>query len=1716
VVEVAVPPRKPDPRGCGGDSGAPPASGSLTELARSIDGELEVLMGTPERVEALCARLQQALRAAPAGTLHDEVLALARRLRERDGAIAAPVFGLVAEAATSWEAPWPVLREALQAREPAFVREALGIALVRARAGTLAIDDSVVGCLADLVDREGIPWSEPAVLGTIRGILTVRTDAAASPEEQLLALYLGPGPFSLRRLAARLLDVAGQPVSASIAARLLGREAHAFLSPFLVYTRAGHLDLLYLAPDGPGAGVPARVLESMRGAVEVCGESLARAVIAEVGWPRVCAGLEAGRFIGVTVGGSIPFMVRPGEAPLLEMLAGARRTGEALLIVAHGGLQAAAPELTDAGSAAARFRALNLSHATLLAEIMDVAPLDRGRIERLLGGMDRVVEDFVALFGGQAEECAILPGLYRELKGRILEMIPREGAAPQLSAELTRLVLAFEDPRTPGDVRSLHGLKRYLHQRGLRLGFHLVESGGATNRTVEILLCGSGRLLHRVPGIEYVDFEPSPGAAPGGRGNGSAIPDPVAVVVEGLGRQLLHGQRDFPTVRIFCYGNEVHYFLGYGTHPAFLRVDYSPPLLGGMVDLEFYGVSKYEMAQHPNMQLDALRLFFRRLEFDCSVEATRVRARYDKERALDLGDLRARTEALFRLVPYLMDLDWIIGGLALDADARGEVAQAWAERFALWGALPLAQMLTRDRQAILAAVDEGPAGRTEIAWNGVGPYRDRFTPSPIASDFAALHRRLRAAGLDLPARMEDCATPVGQLALERDLLQPLRDAIERGEIVLGPEGPCVRAPDQFARLSEAERFAEILAGDDRELRAAGLLARLTGPLERGLRFRTTGSLNGHEIQRAPLVLRGERLSLYVLRDAAGIVRLALCGPGEVIWRRRAGPDSPWVSSPFLEAAALSSLLRAGGYLIAGVEPPAAEPEEAVGIRARFLGAGLPSPRPPAPGERRAAGLRASPGRAAGPARFGTAGRRAEDLDGAVLLAPSVRPEDSVFLYHCAGIVSTGGGILSHAGLIATQFRKPALIVPGEWRSGEDGAPALVYRTSEYRLDEREVHGFRVSVRHDILEREHRMEEGDLVVVDADAGTMRVLGHDRDALALHDGLRTLVDLDARMEGIADDPGLLAARGRRLRARFLVEKILARLTDPVLACHAVEELLLGHPLGRGGGRQSENARLLALLVANPDVGPVAREVLGEAAAELRRRAQAALETAVQRLPTSTSLDEILALVRDVRKRHDILRGAVESLPAGGPEIPAPDEKAAAETRVAARRRLETLREEAARHVRECAGAPSPPARLRHALRGLERIERVLGEPRSALVAEARSGLARRDERAVRSIASRDVVESSECGYEAHPFVGWKAANLAEVDRLAGPGVVPAWFAVTDRAFQRVLDLPLGRTPPGLPEEAPAGATLRAAIEQVLKSPGLDSARKSARIRALWERTKIPDDLALAVAAAYRRLDRDASGAADGEGAADNADGAPAGPGKPGARTTPCFVAVRSSALEEDTELVARAGEFDTFLFVRGVDAVIDHVRRAWCGLWTERAIHHRALLGPVAGGAGGGVIVQRMVRSRASGVLQTVNSAAGDFRELVINAGLGLGEGIVSGAVAADHIVVAKAADPEAGPLRFRYTTADKREQVVFNGRSGIGTVRVESRYHERLRPALEYVDLSELVRIATRLEEAYGHPLDIEFAVEGARLWILQARPVAATPSLPFETAEIRR
>ena len=116
-------------------------------------------------------------------------------------------------------------------------------------------------------------------------------------------------------------------------------------------------------------------------------------------------------------------------------------------------------------------------------------------------------------------------------------------------------------------------------------------------------------------------------------------------------------------------------------------------------------------------------------------------------------------------------------------------------------------------------------------------------------------------------------------------------------------------------------------------------------------------------------------------------------------------------------------------------------------------------------------------------------------------------------------------------------------------------------------------------------------------------------------------------------------------------------------------------------------------------------------------------------------------------------------------------------------------------------------------------------------------------------------------------------------------------------------------------------------------------------------------------------------------------------------------------------------------------------------------------------------------------------------------------------LVSGIVSADQIVVDKEGIRAGEPLRFRYITRDKEEQVVFDKHTGLGTVLSHTLYHQRLRPALEYIELYELVRIADRLEAAYGYPLDIEFGIEGTKLWILQARPVVTFLAALQETAQ---
>ncbi len=1671
-------------RGEGGEETG--ARTSILALVHAITCEFELVMGRPERAGEYCSRLRHELSQPLTAEEQEQLATLTGLLSLKAGPLAAPLFELLAHAAASCENPWPLLAGLLAARDPDLARRALDLTAQLAESGALSVSRKVAAFLAERLETEGSILAEPLALQMIARILR-RLPPDGGHADPVLDLYRRAGAGPLSRLAARLLDLDGQPVPDQLAAELLSPAAHSVLRPYLDYTCATHIDLLHLVPE---RGQPPPVLPSLRQAEAVCGAELVREVIATLGWQRLNLGLEVREVIGLSIAGSIPVLVSPAEASLIESCMQARRVWDSCLFIAEGTLPVEQVGGGMRNGAVSRFRAYNLAHAEALADILDIAPLTREKVQRILRRMDGIVADFVALFASHSEECEILPGVYAELKQRVAVELEKEISTAQLSPELTRLVQMFDDPSSLGEVQTLHGLKRYLHQRGLKLGLQLVAAGLGTNRTVSLVVTSRGRVLRALTCIQYADFEAASRAVSGAEGGtcgGEGLPFAVGVIVNAFGHQLLHGQEIFPSVKVFCYGNEVHYYLAFKNHPAFMRVDYAPPLKGGMIDLEYYGVSNYELSVHPNPSLEAIRRFFRRLDFDVQIDATRIHARYDKERALDLADLCDKAAALCRLVPYLMDVDWIIGGLDLDSEARAVVAQAWADRFALSGVLPVAELLTRDRRSILVAVGTGPEGEREVAWSGRGPYRDRF-PVPSTDRLGPLRDSLERLAIDIgPPAASSEHDGVGQTWFERHVLGPLRQAVARGELLAAPGGfhPC--PPERFRRRHEAEVLAEILGGEVEALISAARLAELVGPLERSLRFRTTGSVNAYEVQRARLPLLGEHLGLYVLRDAGGIIRLALFAYGEVIFNRRDDVSHPWSSNAGLSAHDLAVLLRRSNYLTPLAEPPSAcDPEEAARIRETFRGTNPIEPRAPLPGERLVSGLRASPGRAVGRVLFTTAGRTPGDMDGAVLVAASVRPEDGIFLHHAAGIVSTGGGILSHAGLIATQLRKPALIISGRWREARDGTLGLIHSTLEYSQEMRDVGGYRVALWRGIRERENCLYEGDLVVVDADEGTLRVIGHDREALALHDGFRRLAAANRRLAYATDEVETLLLRGRQLQARYQIGKLLGRLGDPVIARHAVDEILLGEVFAAAAA-PGDRAQLLSLVLDNPWVRPAAREGLLQIERELRRRRQAAAEKAERSIPTSRSTLEILWLRLAVRRLHRILEGTTSALAECGLDAPAAEPFSPEAIDRLAARRLAALRRERVQALRTAAGEPAKRAPLRHALREVRRLDLLLGaaDQESEVLHRCADELAHADELACRNLSDRRILGPEDGGFELHPLVGWKAANLAEVERLGGPGCVPPWFALTDRAFNEVLDEPLQLTDAAAEVGPPAEPTLRAAVNAVLARPDLGPAQKSALIRQLWDQVTLPPELVEDVAAAYRRLGDRAGRDAELPGDA-------AGP----------FVAVRSSSREEDVESAARAGEFDTFLFIRGEDELLAYLKRAWSGLWTERAIHSRTALGLGAEGAGGGVIVQHLVRSRVSGVLQTVNIAENELREMVINAGLGLGEGIVSGTVAADQIVVSKGDDLKHKPLRFRYITNDKRSRVVCNERAGLGTVLVETLYHQRLRPALEYVELCELVAKAAELEAVYSYPLDIEFGIEGTRLWILQVRPLA--------------
>ena len=293
-----------------------------------------------------------------------------------------------------------------------------------------------------------------------------------------------------------------------------------------------------------------------------------------------------------------------------------------------------------------------------------------------------------------------------------------------------------------------------------------------------------------------------------------------------------------------------------------------------------------------------------------------------------------------------------------------------------------------------------------------------------------------------------------------------------------------------------------------------------------------------------------------------------------------------------------------------------------------------------------------------------------------------------------------------------------------------------------------------------------------------------------------------------------------------------------------------------------------------------------------------------------------------------------------------------------------------------------------------------------------------------------------------------VGGKGASLGE---LTGAGLpVPPGFVVTAGTYRSFI------------EEAEIDEELFAAVDvDVDDSAALADAAD--RAQELILETPFPDELQTEILESYHEV---------GNGEA--------------------FVAVRSSATAEDLPDASFAGQQETFLNVTE-EALLDRVRECWASLFTQRAIYYRQEQGFDHSAVNIAVVIQQMVDAEKSGVMFTSHPSTGDAT-MIIEAAWGLGEAVVSGAVSPDNYVI------DRDDRSMDVTIAEKKVMHEKDEATG-QTIEREVPEDKRTQRVVSDNEIDALMDLGERVEDHYGEPQDVEWAIVDGDVYMLQSRPI---------------
>ena len=340
---------------------------------------------------------------------------------------------------------------------------------------------------------------------------------------------------------------------------------------------------------------------------------------------------------------------------------------------------------------------------------------------------------------------------------------------------------------------------------------------------------------------------------------------------------------------------------------------------------------------------------------------------------------------------------------------------------------------------------------------------------------------------------------------------------------------------------------------------------------------------------------------------------------------------------------------------------------------------------------------------------------------------------------------------------------------------------------------------------------------------------------------------------------------------------------------------------------------------------------------------------------------------------------------------------------------------------------------------------------------------------------------VKSFSEISLRDLPLVGGKNASLGEMyNQLKVAGIrVPDGFAVTAEAYRLFL------------EENQLHGSLHALMDQLDRATLSNLSAIGTATRDLIYGATMPAALREAITAAYRDLCA-----------------------REGREVS---VAVRSSATAEDLPSASFAGRLDSFLNIRGEEAVVHAVQQCFASLFTDRAIKYREDMGFGNMNLALSVGVQRMVRSdlACSGVAFTLDPDTGFDRVVVIDSIYGLGENIVQGRSTPDEFWLFKPhLETTFNPVIYKKIGEKEWTMVYAERAGGLSSVRnLPTPAHKREAFSLSDEEAILLGRWCVRIEQHYGRPMDIEWAKDGESglLYIVQARPETVHAGKPKQT-----